>query len=291
MARIIDGQRIAKDILAGIKQVVDGCIRPPHVVFIRVGKDPASVIYVNRKQKVAQELGIRSTVVLFPETITLPELLEKIEALNNDPAVDGILVQAPLPTAEMQRAAFAALNPEKDVDGFSPYNAGLLMQEDDRGFIPCTPAGILELIRSTGRDFTGQHAVILGRSQIVGRPVGLLLLQRKFLGNMTVTFCHSKTRNIAHYTRQADLLIAAIGQPLFVEKAMVKPGVTVIDVGINRIPDAQRPKGYRVVGDVDFEHVQEVADFITPVPGGVGPMTIAMLMKNTLQAYQRHASC
>ncbi|MDE6575800.1 MAG: bifunctional 5,10-methylenetetrahydrofolate dehydrogenase/5,10-methenyltetrahydrofolate cyclohydrolase [Opitutales bacterium] len=291
MARIIDGKIIANDILTEIKQAVDRCTRPPHVVFIRVAEDPASVIYVNRKQKVAHEVGIRSTALAFPADVTSTELLKAIDKLNRDPEVDGILVQAPLPTEAMQRAAFLALDPQKDVDGFHPYNVGLLAQEDGRGFVPCTPAGILELIRSTGQDFTGRHAVILGRSSIVGKPMGMLLMQRKPWGNATVTFCHSKTRNIVHYTRGADLLVVAIGQPHFVTADMVKPGATVIDVGINRVPDPQRSKGYRVVGDVDFEHVQEVVDFITPVPGGVGPMTIAMLMKNTLLAYQRHAGC
>lgn len=289
MASIIDGKAIAQTILAEIKREVAVCRRPPKVAFIRVGEDPASVIYVNRKQKVATELGIVATTTVLSQEASLKELLSVIDTFNKDPEVDGILVQAPLPTPEMQQAAFLTIDPKKDVDGFHPYNAGLLCQESDEGFWPCTPAGIIELIRSTGVSFSGKHVVVLGRSAIVGKPVGLLMLQKKVFANATVTFCHSRTQNLNHYTQDADLLISAMGKPHLITADQVKPGATVIDVGINRIPDPTSKKGYRVVGDVDFENVQKVVSWITPVPGGVGPMTIAMLMKNTLLAYQRYA--
>jgi methylenetetrahydrofolate dehydrogenase (NADP+)/methenyltetrahydrofolate cyclohydrolase len=289
MASIIDGKAISEKILTDIKISVHSCARPPCAVFVRVGEDPASVIYVYQKQKIAAEIGIETSTIVFPRDVELGELLDTIDRLNGDPAVDGILIQAPLPTAEIQEAAFAAVAPHKDIDGFHAQNLGLLCQESDGGFLPCTPAGIVELIRSTGVNLTGKHTVVLGRSLIVGKPIGLLMLQKKAFANTTVTFCHSKSEHIAHYTREADLLIAAMGNPRAVTADGVKPGAIVIDVGINRIPDAQAKKGYRLVGDVDFEGVEKVAGFITPVPGGVGPMTIAMLMKNTLLAYQTHA--
>ncbi|MDR2200972.1 MAG: bifunctional 5,10-methylenetetrahydrofolate dehydrogenase/5,10-methenyltetrahydrofolate cyclohydrolase [Puniceicoccales bacterium] len=289
MANIIDGKIISRKILDEVKSSVKLCSRPPCAAFIRVGDDPASVIYVNQKQKIARELGIDTFPILLPLHAQGKEILNAIHSLNENPEVDGILVQAPLPTMALQRAAFSAIDPSKDIDGFHPQNLGLLCQESDDGFLPCTPLGIMELIRSTGVDLTGKHAVVIGRSLIVGKPVGLLLLQKKEFANATVTFCHSKTKDIARYSRDADLLIVAVGRPGTIRADMVKPGAVVIDVGINRIPDDRREKGYRIEGDVDFENVREVAGFITPVPGGVGPMTIAMLMKNTLLAYQRHA--
>ncbi|MDR3317611.1 MAG: bifunctional 5,10-methylenetetrahydrofolate dehydrogenase/5,10-methenyltetrahydrofolate cyclohydrolase [Puniceicoccales bacterium] len=289
MASIIEGKAISQKILADIKSSVASCARPPCAVFVRVGEDPASVIYVNQKQKIATEIGIKTSTILLPQNVECEMLLDTIRQLNEDTTVDGILIQAPLPTLEMQEAAFAMVDPTKDIDGFHSYNLGLLCQESDRGFWPCTPAGIVELIRSTNMDLTGKHTVVLGRSLIVGKPVGLLMLQKKEFANTTVTFCHSRSKNISHYAQDADLLIAAMGQPQAITADMIKPGAIVIDVGINRISDNNSEKGYRVVGDVDFENVKEVAGFITPVPGGVGPMTIAMLMKNTLLAYQRHA--
>jgi methylenetetrahydrofolate dehydrogenase (NADP+)/methenyltetrahydrofolate cyclohydrolase len=289
MASIINGKAISEKILADIRILVSSCARPPCAVFVRVGEDPASIIYVNQKQKIAAEMGIKTSTIVFSGDVKLENLLGTIDRLNEDASVDGILIQAPLPTTEMQEAAFAAIVPHKDIDGFHSHNLGLLCQESDGGFLPCTPAGIVELIRSTGVNLTGKHTVVLGRSLIVGKPIGLLMLQKKAFANTTVTFCHSKSENIALYTRSADLLIAAMGCPQAIAADMVKPGAIVIDVGINRIADASTKKGYRIVGDVDFENVKEIASFITPVPGGVGPMTIAMLMKNTLLAYQNHA--
>ncbi|MDR0590650.1 MAG: bifunctional 5,10-methylenetetrahydrofolate dehydrogenase/5,10-methenyltetrahydrofolate cyclohydrolase [Puniceicoccales bacterium] len=288
MASIIDGKAISRKILMDIKGLIHSCARPPCAVFVRVGEDPASVIYVNQKQKIAAEIGIKTSTIVFQKDVKLGELLGTIDRLNGDPGVDGILIQAPLPTAAIQEAAFAAVAHHKDIDGFHAQNLGLLCQESDRGFLPCTPAGIVELIRSTGVNLEGKHTVVLGRSLIVGKPVGLLMLQKKAFANTTVTFCHSKSKNISNHTREADLLIVAMGNSRAVTADGVKPGAIVIDVGINRVPDPSIPKGYRVVGDVDFEGVEQVAGFITPVPGGVGPMTIAMLMKNTLLAYQNH---
>ena len=284
MASIINGKLIADSILANLKKIIQTCKRPPCAVFVRVGEDPASVIYVRQKQKVAAEIGIKTSTIELPLETSLEDILQKIQNLNEDPEVDGILVQAPLPSDEIQKAVFSQIDPRKDIDGFHTHNIGLLCQEEE-GFVPCTPAGIVELIKSTGESIEGKHVVVLGRSLIVGKPVGLLLLQRKDFANATVTFCHSKTRDLKKITQSADILISAMGKPYFVTADMVKPGSIIIDVGINRIPAPEIKKGYRVVGDVDFEAVSPLVGYITPVPGGVGPMTIAMLMKNTLQAY------
>lgn len=285
---LINGNAIAQAVLDELKAEIgkiaaNGLV--PHIVVLRVGNDPASISYVSKKEKAAQSIGIQSTVRLFPETISQAELESEIDALNADKSVHGILIQSPLPAHINETEIFNRVSPEKDVDGFSTTNVGRLVQELPEAFAACTPAGILELIERSGVATAGKHAVIVGRSQIVGKPVAHLLLSRK--ANATVTVCHSQTENLAAVTRQADILIAAIGRPQFITREMVKPGAVVIDVGINRIPDATKKSGFRLVGDVDFENVAPLCDKITPVPGGVGPMTVAMLMKNTLAACLR----
>lgn len=285
---LINGNAIAQTVLDELKAEVEKIAASglvPHIVVLRVGNDPASISYVNKKEKTAQSIGMRSSVRLFPETISQAELEREIDALNADKGVHGILIQSPLPAHINETEIFNRVLPKKDVDGFSTANIGRLVQELPDAFAACTPAGILELLERSGVETAGKHAVIVGRSQIVGKPVSLLLLSRK--SNATVTICHSQTENLAAVTRQADILIAAIGRPQFITREMVKPGAVVIDVGINRIPDATKKSGFRLVGDVDFENVAPLCEKITPVPGGVGPMTVAMLMKNTLAACLR----
>lgn len=287
---LIDGNLIAKQVLAELKtEVAELAARGvvPHIVVLRVGNDPASVSYVNKKEKTARELGMKSTVKLFPETVSQTELEAEIDALNADPTVHGVLVQAPLPPHVDATAIFNRVSPEKDVDGFSTTNVGRLVQELPNAFAACTPAGIVELLERSGVKTAGRHAVVVGRSLIVGKPASLLLLSRK--SNATVTVCHSRTADLPAVARQADILVAAIGRPKFVTADMVKPGAVVLDVGINRVPDATKKSGFRLVGDVDFENVAPKCSLITPVPGGVGPMTVAMLMKNTLAAARRAA--
>ncbi|WP_043586255.1 bifunctional methylenetetrahydrofolate dehydrogenase/methenyltetrahydrofolate cyclohydrolase FolD [Geminisphaera colitermitum] len=285
--QLIDGNQIATAIIAELKAAVAALPgRKPCLALVRVGDDPASVSYVRKKEKTAAEIGIEGRTLLPPETITQPELEKIIDDLNADPAVDGILVQSPLPKHLDEAAIFRRLDPRKDVDGFHTINIGKIAQEDDTGFVACTPAGIMELLARSGADLRGKHLVVLGRSLIVGKPVGLLALQKKAGANATVTFCHSATTDLPSITRQADVLIAAIGRAEFVTADMVKPGAVVIDVGINRVPDPSRKTGYRLTGDVHFPSVSPLASKITPVPGGVGPMTVCMLMKNTLKARQ-----
>jgi methylenetetrahydrofolate dehydrogenase (NADP+)/methenyltetrahydrofolate cyclohydrolase len=287
---LIDGNQIAAAIIAELKAEVaalDG--RRPCIALVRVGEDPASVSYVKKKEKTAAEIGVTSRVILPPVSITQAELFELIDDLNADPAVDGILVQSPLPKHIDEVAVFRRVAPEKDVDGFNTINLGKVAQEDETGFVACTPAGIMELLARSGVDLKGKHVVVLGRSLIVGKPVALLALQKKAGANGTVTICHSATANLPALTRQADVLIAAIGRAEFVTAEMIKPGAVVIDVGINRVPDATKKTGYRLTGDVKFDAVAPLCSKITPVPGGVGPMTVAMLMKNTVKAFrQRH---
>jgi methylenetetrahydrofolate dehydrogenase (NADP+)/methenyltetrahydrofolate cyclohydrolase len=284
---IIDGNRIAADIVAELKTEVSQLKgRPPCIALVRVGEDPASVSYVRKKGQTAADIGIESRILLPPATIEQFALETLVDNLNNDSGVDGILVQSPLPAHLDERAIFGRISPKKDVDGFSAVNIGKLAQEDPTGFSACTPAGIMELLGRSCVDLEGKHVVVLGRSLIVGKPAALLALQRKAGANATVTICHSKTANLASITRQADVLIAAIGRAEFVKADMVKPGVVVIDVGINRVPDASKKSGYRLVGDVDFAAVSPLCSKITPVPGGVGPMTVAMLMKNTVKAFR-----
>jgi len=283
---LIDGNQIATALITELKAEVakiDG--RKPCLALVRVGEDPASVSYVKKKEKTAADIGVTSRIILPPVTITQDELFLLIDSLNSDPAVDGILVQSPLPKHIDEVAVFRRVAPEKDVDGFNTLNIGKVAQEDDTGFVSCTPAGIMELLARSGTDLKGKHVVVLGRSLIVGKPVALLALQKRAGANGTVTICHSGTTNLATLTRQADVLIAAIGRAEFVTAEMVKPGAVVIDVGINRVPDATKKTGYRLTGDVHFPTVAPITAKITPVPGGVGPMTVAMLMKNTVKAF------
>lgn len=284
---LISGNKIAADIIAELKTEVAALTgRPPCLALVRVGDDPASVSYVKKKEKTAAEIGVTSRIILPPETITQGELEALIDDLNNDPEVDGILVQSPLPGDLDELAIFRRVLPTKDVDGFHTLNLGKIAQEDDTGFASCTPAGIMEMLARSDVDLRGKHVVVVGRSLIVGKPVALLALQKKAGANGTVTICHSATTDLPAITRLADVLIAAIGRAHFVTKDMVKPGAVVIDVGINRIPDDSRKSGYRLVGDVDFDAVAPLTSQITPVPGGVGPMTVAMLMKNTVKAHR-----
>lgn len=286
---IIDGNKIARQIVEELK-IATARLREergitPHIVVVRVGNDPASVSYVKKKEATAQEIGFKSTVDVLPETISQAELETVIDGYNADPAVHGILVQAPLPKHIDETAIFNRVVPAKDVDGFSAANIGLLAQEIPGAVAPCTPAGIMEMLRRTGTQIRGAHAVVIGRSQIVGKPIANLLLACD--ASATVTVCHSATKNLAEITRTADILIAAIGKSKFVTAGMIKPGATVIDVGINRVPDASKKSGFRLVGDVDFDAVAPLCARITPVPGGVGPMTVAMLMKNTFATAER----
>ena len=285
--QLIDGKKIASEILdeiaAEVTQLGEG---KPCVTFVRVGDDPASISYLRNKAKAAAKTGIISELKVFPESISQAELLAEIEALNRNPSVHGILVQAPLPRHLDERAAFNSVSPEKDVDGFHTVNIGKLCQADPTGFVACTPAGIIELLKRSDITPEGKNVVVLGRSLIVGKPVSLLLLDKGAFGNATLTVCHSRTRDIGSITRQADILVVAIGRGHFVTRDMLKPGGVVIDVGINRIKDTSRKSGYRLVGDVEFDEAVQVASAITPVPGGVGPMTVAMLMQNTLKAFK-----
>ncbi len=287
---LIDGNKIATDIVAELKAEVAAIKgRKPCIALVRVGEDPASVSYVKKKEKTAAEIGLESRIILPPVSITQAELFALIDQLNNDPGVDGILVQSPLPKHIDEVAIFRQVSPTKDVDGFNTLNLGKIAQEDPTAFVACTPAGIMEILARSGVDLKGKHVVVLGRSLIVGKPVALLALQKKAGANGTVTICHSATANLPAITRQADVLIAAIGRAEFVTADMVKPGAVVIDVGINRVADATKKTGYRLTGDVHFPSVSPLASKITPVPGGVGPMTVAMLMKNTVKAFRQNA--
>lgn len=288
---LINGNEIAKIIIEELKTRVenfkDG---KPCVTFIRVGEDPASVSYVRKKEKTAESIGIESRLKVFPKDITQGDLLDYITELNQADDVHGILVQAPLPRHIDDKTVFNHVSPSKDVDGFNATNLGKLCQEEEDAFISCTPAGIIELIKRKNIPTEGKHVVILGRSLIVGKPAGMLFLRKGFPGNATVTFCHSRTPDLENHTRKADILVAAIGKPHFVTADMVKNEAVIIDVGINRIPDSTKKSGFRLVGDVDFEKVAPKSKYITPVPGGVGPMTVAMLMNNTVEAYIKSKS-
>ena len=285
MASLIDGTAIAaavrSDIAEGAAAFLDEHGRRPVLRVVLVGENPASQSYVRAKARAAGEAGIDAETILRSADLLQADLLALIADLNADPEVDGILVQLPLPDHVDESAVIRAVDPAKDVDGFHPENVGKLVLGEET-LEPCTPAGIVEMLRRSGVETVGAHAVVLGRSNIVGKPMASLLLRRGL--DATVTVCHSRTRDLAAITRQADILIAAIGRAEFVTADMVKPGATVIDVGINRVDDDTRERGYRLAGDVDFDAVREVAGTITPVPGGVGPMTIAMLLANTLRA-------
>ncbi len=284
MARRIDGTAIAAEVRADVARGVCAFVaehgRRPSLRVVLVGDHPASRSYVTAKARAAAEAGINAETLEQPADLPQADLLALVHRLNDDPAVDGILVQLPLPDAIDEAAVIAALDPAKDVDGFHPTNVGRLWLGDPAALAPCTPAGIIDALKRSGVALSGAHAVVVGRSQIVGKPMAALLLQQ----NATVTVCHSRTRDLPSVTRQADVLVAAIGRPGFVTADMVKPGATVVDVGINRVDDASRERGYRLVGDVDFASVDAVAGALTPVPGGVGPMTIATLLANTLKA-------
>jgi len=279
MSEIIDGKIIAKSVrdkvAQAVKKISEKGSRLPKLVVVLVGEDPASQTYVRNKEKACGEVGIISEVRRVADTIKEKELLEIVAQLNKDITVDGILVQLPLPKQISESKVTNEISPEKDVDGLHPMNMGKLLKGEGPELVPCTPQGIMEMIRTTGTEIKGKEAVVVGRSNIVGKPVALLLLQ----GHATVTICHSRTVNLGAVTRRADILIAAVGSPGIINGDMVKQGAVVIDVGTNRV-------GEKLVGDVDYETAKERAGFISPVPGGVGPMTIAMLMQNTLRAYE-----
>lgn len=284
MDNIIDGNKISEAIHEELTQKLKGVEgRRPCIALVRVGDDPASVSYVAKKSKVAAKIGVESRLNILPESTTQAELDALIDKLNADEGVDAILVQAPLPKHLNERATFNRVSPKKDVDGFSAANLGLLAQEDASAFTACTPAGILELLKRSNVETKGKRVVIIGRSIIVGKPLALLLMKKGI--DATVTVCHSRSENLAQICAEADILISAVGRPNTVTKDMVKDGACVIDVGINRIPCAEKKSGYRLVGDVAFEEVAPKCSKITPVPGGVGPMTVAMLMSNTVKSF------
>lgn len=288
-AVIIDGKAIAEDVRAGVAEKVAELKKrgiEPCLAVILVGANPASVSYVTGKRKALAEAGMVDRSVDLPEDTSEEELLRVIDSLNKDKSVHGILVQLPLPKHINEDKVIMAIDPSKDVDGFHPVNVGNLCI-GRKGFLPCTPHGIMVLLERMKVNTDGAHVVVLGRSNIVGKPVSLLMLRREY--NATVTICHTGTKNVAELTKQADILIAAVGRANTVTADMVKPGACVIDVGVNRIPDASKKTGFRLCGDVDFDAVKEVAGFITPVPKGVGPMTIAMLIANTLEAAENAA--
>ena len=286
-AKIIDGKLISAQVNAETaKEVVilAGQNLQPGLAVVLIGENPASQVYVGMKAKKCAELGIYSEKIVLPQDATMTEVLTLIDKLNKDPKIHGILVQSPPPPQIDEERIIEAIDPAKDVDCFHAVNVGKMLTGRRDGFFPCTPYGVMILLERSGVDPAGKHAVILGRSNIVGKPMMALLVQKGKGADATVTVVHSRTKNIAEYPRQADILIAAIGKPEFVTADMIKPGAVVIDVGINRVEDPASGKGYKLVGDVKYDEVAEKASMITPVPGGVGPMTIAMLMQNTVKA-------
>jgi methylenetetrahydrofolate dehydrogenase (NADP+)/methenyltetrahydrofolate cyclohydrolase len=291
-ARLIDGSAVAKKVRDQVAVDV-AALRArgvvPGLTVVLVGDDPASAVYVGGKEKASREAGMAGETIRLPSTTTQGELLALIDQLNHDESVHGILVQMPLPKQIDPDTVINHIRPDKDVDGFHPVNVGKLLIGHTDGFVPCTPAGVQLLLGEYGVRTRGAHCVVIGRSTIVGKPMAALMMQSGPLADATVTVCHSRTRDLAEQTRQADILIAAVGRPQLVTSLMVKPGAVVIDVGMNRIADPTTKSGTRLVGDVDFEDVRRVASLITPVPRGVGPMTIAMLLRNTVTAAQRSA--
>lgn len=285
--QLLDGKKTAEDIKSEIavevQKMKDNGEKVPHLAALIVGNDGASLTYVGSKVKACERVGFESTLVKMPSTTTEIELLKKIKELNENDEIDGFIVQLPLPEQIDEQKVLMAVDPSKDVDGFHPENFGK-MALDMTTFIPATPFGILELLERYGVETKGKHTVVIGRSHIVGRPMSILMGRKGFPGNSTVTLTHSYTKNIEEITIQADIIITALGVPNYLKANMVKEGVVVIDVGITRVPDETNQKGYVIIGDVDFENVSKKSSFITPVPGGVGPMTIAMLLKNTLLA-------
>jgi methylenetetrahydrofolate dehydrogenase (NADP+) / methenyltetrahydrofolate cyclohydrolase len=291
-ARIIDGKQIAEDMRAEIKHEVSKLKAKgvtPGLGVILVGEDPASRSYVTAKEKACEEAGIFSDDNRLPATSTQAQLMQMIHRMNNDPKIDGILLQLPLPKHLNEKEALLGINPDKDVDGFHPINVGKMLIGEPC-FLPCTPHGCVQLLARSGVKIDGAHVVVVGRSNIVGKPVAAMLLQKKPNANATVTICHTGTKDMGYFTRQADILIVAAGRPNTVTADMVRPGAAVIDVGVNRIEDKTKKAGFRLVGDVDFDGVKEKASLITPVPGGVGPMTITMLLYNTLESARRRLS-
>jgi methylenetetrahydrofolate dehydrogenase (NADP+)/methenyltetrahydrofolate cyclohydrolase len=288
-AKIIDGKQVAEDIRAELKAEVAELKKQnivPGLGVILVGADPASQSYVTAKERACENIGIYSDDNRLPAETSQEELLALVEKMNADPKINGILVQLPLPKHIDESAVLLAIDPSKDVDGFHPMSVGKMMIGEET-FLPCTPHGIVQLLLRSGVETEGAHVVVVGRSNIVGKPVANMLLQKKKGANATVTLCHTRTKDLASFTRQADIVIAASGWPNTITPDMVKEGVVIIDVGVNRVDDASKKRGYRLVGDVDFEGVKEKASFITPVPGGVGPMTITMLLYNTVLSAKR----
>lgn len=285
---LLDGKKtstlVQEAIAEEVREIVAQGQRAPHLVAILVGDNGASMTYVNNKVTACERVGFASSVVNLPENVSQEDLLKEIEKLNEDKGIDGFIVQLPLPKHINEQEVLLAINPDKDADGFHPTNFGR-MALGLEAFIPATPYGILELLSQYKIPTDGKNVVVIGRSDIVGRPISILLSQKPW--NATVILTHSRTQNLAELTQKADIIIAALGIPNFLKAEMVKEGAVIIDVGITRVKDASAKKGFRIVGDVDFEHVKNKASYITPVPGGVGPMTIAMLMKNTLNAYKR----
>lgn len=285
---LLDGKKtstlVQEAIAEEVREIVAQGQRPPHLVAILVGDNGASMTYVNNKVTACERVGFASSVVNLPENVSQEDLLKEIEKLNEDKGIDGFIVQLPLPKHINEQEVLLTINPDKDADGFHPTNFGR-MALGLEAFIPATPYGILELLSQYKIPTDGKNVVVIGRSDIVGRPISILLSQKPW--NATVILTHSRTQNLAELTQKADIIIAALGIPNFLKAEMVKEGAIIIDVGITRVKDASAKKGFRIVGDVDFEHVKNKASYITPVPGGVGPMTIAMLMKNTLNAYKR----
>ncbi len=289
--KIIDGKQLAAnlraEIAAGTAQLKSEKGVTPGLAVILVGENPASVSYVTAKEKACREAGMLSREIRLPAETTEEELVARVREQNADATIDGILVQLPVPKHIREKAVIDAIAPEKDVDGFTPVNVGRMMIGEDC-FLPCTPHGIIKLIEFAGMDLRGKHAVVIGRSNIVGKPVAALLSRKQT--NATVTLCHTGTPDVSKFTREADVVVVAAGRPNVLTGEMLKSGAVVIDVGVNRIPDATRPKGFRLVGDADFESCAKVAGAITPVPGGVGPMTITMLLWNTLESAKRRAA-
>lgn len=288
MTQVIDGKAIAAALCAELAEEVQRLQSShqvtPGLAVVRVGEDPASKVYVGMKVKKCAELGIYSRMELLPEDASQDQLLALVDELNNDPKIHGILVQLPLPGQLNEDEVIAAIAPSKDVDCFHPVNVGKMLIGDEDGFFPCTPHGVQILLEKSGIETSGKHCVVIGRSNIVGKPMAALMVQKSSMANCTVTICHSRTPDIGAITRQADILVAAIGKPEFVTADMVKEGAVVVDVGINRVDTPDGPKPYKLVGDVDFGQVAPVSSAITPVPGGVGPMTIATLMNNAVKA-------
>ena len=289
---ILDGKKTSNDIKSELSVLVDELMkkgkRPPHLAAVLVGNDGASLTYVGSKVRSCEKIGYQSTLIHLPETTSEDELLEQIHSLNTDKEIDGFIVQLPLPKHIDEEKVLMAVDPHKDVDGFHPTNFGK-MALDMESFIPATPYGIVELLDRYKIDISGKHAVVIGRSNIVGRPMSILLSRKSSPGNATVTLTHSRTRNLETITKEADIVVSALGVPNFLTQDMIKEGAIIIDVGITRVPDDSKPKGYVITGDVDYENVKEKASYITPVPGGVGPMTIAMLLQNTYYAYTRYS--